>query len=342
MHHDTRDAGSIQFKMQVKQHIDNICRVFQPKTTKASLPPTATTNSPLLILPREIRDQIFNYLIGSQTLHICNPEAKNITHSVCKASESERDARLAHRLGWEPNEDRRLRSYTYRHSLCFSLGWKRPSTRSSFQLSLSLLRVSQQVYQEASYLLWTSNLFLFSKPETFTGFISARSREHRALIRRVGIRPQAPLCGAVLSNEKRGLYDDSLWVSGLEQLTGLSTLFLSLQVNLPESALKAWFTGEEISVDDLPLARAARCLPLKDVSVCVEAVGDFEYLRGIVELDLERKIMLGKCIEAMYLRKPWQSRLGKAEVDRREQEWESIVGDSSIRRPNGVLIFDVV
>ena len=154
------------------------------------------SDSPLLRLPREIRDQIWNLCLGNRTIHIYRPDMRNVIHVLCQASIS------AH-------------EHNYRHRPCQSMSWScavpdrtKDSTRlPGSQFQLSLMRVSRQCYRELFPVLWSSNLFAFSKNFTFTDFFDARTPVQMQSIRKLSLHPDQPL----RLGEKWKLEDDEYW-----------------------------------------------------------------------------------------------------------------------------------
>ncbi|MCJ1356072.1 MAG: hypothetical protein MMC33_006066 [Icmadophila ericetorum] len=175
------------------------------------------SDSPLLRLPREIRDQIWNLCLGNRTIHIYRPDMRNVIHVLCQASISEHEtyARARRQLNPQQGEDVRLIAHNYRHRPCQSMSWScavpdrtKDSTRlPGSQFQLSLMRVSRQCYRELFPVLWSSNLFAFSKNFTFTDFFDARTPVQMQSIRKLSLHPDQPL----RLGEKWKLEDDEYW-----------------------------------------------------------------------------------------------------------------------------------
>ena len=319
--------------MAVREHFQWLRQAWaaKPNVPLQSRPKPLQDTSipPLFRLPPELRDEIWSYVLGDHTIHITNPTANHITHTICISSIAEEDALTS--------PDRRLSSYSYRHSACSSLGW-RSSPAPDQQLNLSLIRVSRACYEEVGRVFWTSTLFLFTHLHTFEDFLEDRTARQKGWIKKVGIKANQPLSASrnTENGNKKGrrLYDDGGWSAGLSELIGLDTLFLTCQLNFSEDVLGNWWINEKMEVDSLPLMSVARQLPLKRVNVNVDMASDYQYLKGKIELDREKRARLSNCIEVLMLRKEWPSDLSREEIEVRKHEWDGLVEEKreAVRR----------
>ena len=185
--------------------------------------PYEIPNCRLFQLPREIRDQIWEYILAQNFIHVGNPSTKKVTHIVCRALISDR---LAHAMypfqevdeaQWDeyrkklPSgqaiadyriKDKRLQYHDFRHSFCFAESWRfakainppyppkvQEAIRES-QLSLTIMRTCRAIYAETLPLLWMHNSFGFAKSVTFEEFVSPRmnAASPRAIIQRTSLR----------------------------------------------------------------------------------------------------------------------------------------------------------
>ena len=275
------------------------------------------SESPLLSLPREIRDEIWRLCLGNRTIHICRPNKVDVTHVLCQASMCEDEAyAMAQRQNTTteaaPTQiaDTRYISYDYRHSPCHTMSWsyatdiKKPRPVGS-QLQLSLMRISRQCYHEMFPILWSSNLFAISKFLSSTAFFDHRTTAQMQSIRKLSMHPDDPLRLGI-----RAMYEETesksgevqSWIPYIAQLPNLEVFYLSCQLNFLEEDLGYWWIFQTLLPDDVPMVRHLRQMErLRSVYVRVESASDFQYMKGSIELDREQKMRLGRQIERLIM-----------------------------------------
>jgi len=115
--------------------------------------------SPFLKLPPEIRNQIFQLVLGGNLIHIFG---EGCLHLVCPHKDSEDEA-CEQYLRTSKDED-----YITRHRFCLSSKFDQAPL-----LSLSLLYACKQTYFEARCLPYSLNTFFFHDSKSLQGFVSS-------------------------------------------------------------------------------------------------------------------------------------------------------------------------
>ncbi|KAK5128828.1 hypothetical protein LTR85_000161 [Meristemomyces frigidus] len=121
-----------------------------------------STQSPLLSLPPEIRNRIYGYVLGGQTIHVCvdskwDWESKTVKyrigHSVCCSKVSDEEAAQAIRYADDLTD---VPKFATRHEQCHLNIDKRDKRR---HLHLSLLQICSQIHREAALVPFQDNTF---------------------------------------------------------------------------------------------------------------------------------------------------------------------------------------
>ncbi len=154
-------------------------------------------------------------------------KASGIFHSVCSAGTTEHAAYLKsiHGSSEVPNGDdsnHYSESCEDRHSSCYRMSTDEDQTAK--RLSLSLLGVSRQTYEEAHDIFWATNTFSFRKPSDLKKFVSARNFVQRKKLAKLHLQ---------ISWLSTGIKDwEKPWLTRvLGNLPGLTTLDLCLEVD---------------------------------------------------------------------------------------------------------------
>ena len=142
-----------------------------------------SARSPLLRLPQEIKDRIYELALGGNLLHIwrdqIESERSNIrstkgaikeqrfAHQVCCSKISEDEAH--HHFENEDSNDFYVKYTELRHSPCFlfTTKWGPDIVRTD----VSLLHVCRQIYDEARQVLYSTNTFSFNTARNLRAFI---------------------------------------------------------------------------------------------------------------------------------------------------------------------------
>ncbi len=153
-------------------------------------------------------------------------DASGIFHSVCSADTTEHAAYLTSMYGSSkvPDGDdsnHYSESCEERHSSCYSTS--RDGDQTAKRLSLSLLGVSRQTYEEAHDIFWATNTFSFRKASDLKKFVSARNFVQRKKLAKLHLQ---------ISWLITGIKDwGRPWLKRLlGNLPGLATLDLCLEV----------------------------------------------------------------------------------------------------------------
>ena len=240
----------------------------------------------LFNLPREIRDRIWEHVLGGRLIHIGNPSARKITHVLCRAPISNLQAHAMYPFSdsdkelWDtlpkslpPGQDyiddsvkdSRNRYHNFRHSTCFSNSWRlarvaRPhdppdhSVQKAIreeQVSLTVLRTCRAVYAEASRVLWAGNSFAFGKSTTFLSFAGTRAPVQRDLLRHLALKTEQTisiLTAAELAKSTHKQIRGSPWSRALKLLPNLASVYLTARYDLTWEVVRAmWCHGELIT-----------------------------------------------------------------------------------------------
>ncbi|OCL03183.1 hypothetical protein AOQ84DRAFT_442893 [Glonium stellatum] len=130
--------------------------------------------SPLLRLPAELRNRIYELVIGGQMIHIhavrclCKEPKKYVVKyfigcSTCKLKKSEFEI---HSRWLHSNRSNSLDTWEHRHEKCEALFCNMNGSRTRI-FDLSLLRTCKQLYYETRLLPYSTNTFSFRSPKAF-------------------------------------------------------------------------------------------------------------------------------------------------------------------------------
>lgn len=201
------------------------------------------SQSPLLDVSAELRNQIYELVLGGELLHVYRSSYQDTSFhiTICQSQSAEMNA---YKRFLDPSIDERAKitsKYTRKVSLqnyftvgdeyyvdpcssrhtrgeCYNAG--NPS------LHLSLLRVCKQIYDEARLVPYFANTFGFQSADTFNLFISTLTPSKRSALERLHFTRNIPNIGV---NQIK---------SPDPPLTGLKSLHLSLE-NKPNYSSKA-------------------------------------------------------------------------------------------------------
>ena len=134
------------------------------------------TTSPLLKLPAEIRERILTFVLGGMLIHIrCTPFSfveftksrvskgvwaePGFSRYICQEKLTETQSRNKSRQGYPVIPTSDMKEYYIKqerecHARCYKPGNEK-------QVNLQILGSSRQLYEEANYLLWSTNTFSF-------------------------------------------------------------------------------------------------------------------------------------------------------------------------------------
>lgn len=218
-------------------------------------------SSPLLRLPQEIKDQIYELAIGGMSIHIFEsgtqePNARQfLTNRICHAQISEFEAQelLEKALGENYQSAANLTECTCptvervhdRHSCC---GDDMEVLRMN---NLALLSSCRQIYSEVQPIFYAKTTFGFYGPPALERFVSSLSPPQRLMVRSIAL-TILPAKGCDVWHWKRGF---RFLVKELQDVRSIS-----LDLDLVRPFLN---TGYEMMDDFKELAK----LPLKRAAV---------------------------------------------------------------------------
>lgn len=125
------------------------------------------TESPLLLLPAEVRNQIYSLTLGGHTIHVFDrSRGRASVYAICVEHEHHRE--MAESVGREEGSRPNVyATYSLRH-----LGCKRntfPTFHTAVQLHL--LRVCRQMHQEAALIPYAENKLTFNCTNSLRNFL---------------------------------------------------------------------------------------------------------------------------------------------------------------------------
>ena len=231
--------------------------------------------SPLLRLPGEIRDRIFRLVLGEKTVHIYQifdgvfkvrrwSSNGRIYHRVCVASQSEDElyenfSKCKSEKSTVDCAATRTSPFQQRHDNCYSV---------ALQLDLNLLSSCRQIYEEANFLLWTTNTFAFARPWALRSFVD-----------RLNFAQRKKLCS---------IHIDKSWASAeMDPWSPIvTTTFMKKLGNLQKVQLTYWTRRRtppypnSVNIEGKH-AKDTMCslkaLPLKEVTVIISETRDDTY-----------------------------------------------------------------
>ncbi|KAL9639095.1 MAG: hypothetical protein Q9204_001244 [Flavoplaca sp. TL-2023a] len=248
------------------------------------------TTSPLLRLPREIRDMIWTGVLGGRLIHL---EYNYFDHEM-EFDDFEISYELAfNRIPWRhivceddgPEDRAKEKSipnskyyeaipgaparWGYPHDACHldyqDPGFSRPIVYHAHEgMRLTALCVSRQLYAEANPVLWTTNTFSFLDGLTFRRFMMTRTINQKRSIRNLRFEMEWD-CGLIKD------WNKALSTATIKNLIGLRTLRLNI---LYEMKQRLWDeSGDRIleSIDCMGGLRRLSRLPLTsaEVAFCI-------------------------------------------------------------------------
>jgi len=155
--------------------IDMSCIVLQARNDSNGPSSGANTASRLLQLPAELRNQIYEFVLGGQLIHIrCRddldlPFSKPIlSRQLCIAKETELEAYKKFKVSDQhpgSGPPYSIGNCEDRHSTCEHELWSK--------LSPTILRTCRQIYREARLVPYHANTFSFTSADTLDQFVTS-------------------------------------------------------------------------------------------------------------------------------------------------------------------------
>lgn len=238
---------------------------------------------PFFALPPEIRDQIYQCVLGGQLIHVmheANPNpgflgfSPGLFYSICSAEETENSVFARFKAGQEDGLD-----CNSRHGKCYIS--RLATRRLTCELDLRLLRVCKQIYGEARLIPYEHNTFSISKAAVFEKFIHSlrphQLQSFRALHLDVLLvsRRDAREWSRVIEMATTAHDEQKNW-EGL----GLRTLHLCLNQQFAEEPYHLPWTDPDPEPSVAGFLQLRRC-PLKDVTVVMASWPDPGYQKKL-------------------------------------------------------------
>ena len=237
-------------------------------------------SSPLLRMPSEIRNKIWRILLGDRLIHleylgqipasaVRRTETEIFRHIVCENDRPE-DEMVEESIRDSVTGDKeviwRQPHFDCDHELAYDR-YGNPSRWTHKSVFLKPLRVCRQIYDEASYVLWTTNTFSFNDAAmTFYHFMSERATYQKELLKSLRLQMDW-----VWEEDKS--WNIALDMELLQSLTGLRSLRLQINHSVPtgyHQLAKAW--GNQLNPFErghLELVHRMAIWPLLNVEVFV-------------------------------------------------------------------------
>jgi hypothetical protein len=188
----------------------------------ATLPPTSSTSSRLLLLPYSVRRQIYEYLFDNRyIIYITNPEPRRLGHN-----------QAFYPAHWGRTQHIRASARSPRLSTC--------PYQTTTHLDIEILRTCRTIYQEAHPLVYSTNTFQFGHLERLIFFNQTVRPQHLAMIQYLQVDWDMPFIPTVNPRSFRRPYDYETWLRFWNivatRLIGLKALDLVIRVWLWDEA----------------------------------------------------------------------------------------------------------
>jgi len=255
------------------------------------------TESPLLKLPAEIREQIWSALLGDRVIHVshrprghvfsdeCDPEIQPGTHDstcncwfekpvwrhgVCTSRHTELQrfetwkgytkARAAAEEAKSPGKKTKCLDACHHSCLPKLVDIAHADDQQLEVLRLNILRTCRQLYVEANPLLWQTNTFSFDQGQDFKLFVQGRNTLPKRLLRKVRIDMRLCHLGP-------NPWGDALSMGIIRSLKGLRTLHAHIGYEFTNYMVDRWSLGDENQKTSIGGLLKLMVLPLETVTV---------------------------------------------------------------------------
>ncbi|OCL14808.1 hypothetical protein AOQ84DRAFT_230289 [Glonium stellatum] len=250
-----------------------LLQLRKPNAASKAILERNSNQSPLLRLPAEVRNQIYEYALSRELVHVDvqgKESSREVCHWLCSAVISEQEAYDQSQVPLEIHHDDQIPLYSTRHERCVKPTSRRGSLgRRQKVLHMELLRSCKQVYQETALLPYTHNTFSFSSPDALTCFISTLIPDQRCALRAFHFR-------IPIDDMPQGTWpwNDAITVTLVKSLPGLRVLRLDLA--LGQHCQRLTNLARIPAVQDvgyvLPGVLCLQRLELEDVTVIVNDI----------------------------------------------------------------------
>ncbi|KAK5684904.1 hypothetical protein LTS10_002979 [Elasticomyces elasticus] len=199
------------------------------------------TNSPLLRLPPEIRNQIWCLVLGGNSIHACTLGDKYKDHSICQNPEDELNTALVVTRHLQKDE---------------KTGWYdgHGAHYVGVPLRLAIIQSCRQTHQETALLPYQNNKFVCLDFENLACFLRTLVLEQARAIETLTVHVRWPYATATVKN----LLGRKL--KGLRTLTCFLEMGNDIDDNLNADVVNSKWTDSVLQFQDLELT-SARVLP---------------------------------------------------------------------------------
>ena len=241
---------------------------------------SANAQTLFLRLPREIKNRIYELVLGGNMLHIRRELLKfkrnvirstkgfikeqRFTNHICRSQISEEDAQ--HRFDTEEGRNPYVKDIELRHSLCAP---SKPNggAFAPLRMDINLLHACRQIYNEARFIPYSTNMFSFDTSRILRAFV------HLLVQRGVNVNSairSLHIDSNTASHDLRG------WTQAFNAVTQHMTLLETIYLNVdqPVAPLR-WNIGAGAENIEKSLKPVADCLavlgktPAKSISIIV-------------------------------------------------------------------------
>ena len=219
---------------------------------------TANSQNPFLRLPQELKNRIYELVLGEQLLHVkrdwtvCSTKnfikEQRFTNQICSSQTSEEDALDCFKS--QKGGNLFVDGIELRHLNCYP---SKDKSSSYFpdRMNINLLHTCRQIYNEARFIPYSTNTFSFDTPRNLRAFIHLLTR------RSVNVNQ------AIRSLHINLAYDNSdlhAWTQAFKAVVQHMTLLEKVYVNLD-----LWPTWPTFSVDrdrDIAMQPVLNCFAI--------------------------------------------------------------------------------
>ena len=205
---------------------------------------TVNSQNPFLRLPQELKNRIYELVLGEQLLHVKRDwttsttkkfiKEQRFTNQICSSQISEKGALDCFKT--QKGSNLFVDGIELRHSNCYPSKDK-SSSYSPDRMNINLLHTCRQIYNEARFIPYSTNTFSFDTPRNLRAFIHLLTQKGANLNQAIRILH-------INVATTYGNTDLRAWTQALKAVVQHMTLLEKVYVNLDQ-----WPTWPTISVD---------------------------------------------------------------------------------------------
>lgn len=251
------------------------------------------TQSPLMRLPAELRNQIWQAALGNRVIHLCHRARDHVFSEECEPNPDAEDTWdcncLSEKAGWKQgvcaSQHTELEQFSFWRASTNKkanaekanpeseqgVTYQDPCQNSCLpklvdisekhttqleEVDLSILRASRQVYVEANKVLWETNTFAFDNPHDFKLFIGNRNTLQRQLLSKLRI-------DFYLFHTGPNQWQDVLSMAVIRSLKGLRVVHAHIAYDFNDVMVRWWLRDDECQHSSVSGLLKMMVLPLK-------------------------------------------------------------------------------